>query len=401
MIVADAQAALQELARIVLIRRRTMLRRNRVRPLTVVAVTGSAGQDQRQGHAGPGAGGRRPTVATAGSFNNELGLPLTVLRVTAETRYLVLEMGARGVGHLRDLCHVAPPDVSLVLNVGKAHIGEFGSQAAIAQAKGEIVEALPNDGTAVLNADDAARRRHGGAHRRPGRAVRPCPGRRRPSRAGRPRRPRPADLRPHPARRDRAGQPAPARGAPGHQRRGRHRGRARGGSPAGADRHQPARRSTHLSQWRMQLLERPDGLVVVNDAYNANPDSMRAALETLARMGGRSGRAHGRGARRDARARRRERRGAPRSSACSPTGSGSTSWWSSAPAPRGSTTRSWRCAARTAGRATSTPPRRPASGCARMWPVPTSCSSRPHAAGDSNGSSTCWSTGHDGEEPVS
>ena len=65
-----------------------------------------------------------------------------MLRTTLETRYLVLEMGARGVGHLAELCAIAPPDISLVLNVGQAHIGEFGSQAAIALAKGELVEAL-------------------------------------------------------------------------------------------------------------------------------------------------------------------------------------------------------------------------------------------------------------------
>jgi len=93
-------------------------------------------------------------VATRGSFNNEIGLPLTVLRADDGTRFLLLEMGARGVGHLAVLCEVAPPDVSLVLNVGKAHLGEFGSQADIAAAKGELVEALSAEGTAVLNADD-------------------------------------------------------------------------------------------------------------------------------------------------------------------------------------------------------------------------------------------------------
>ena len=81
-------------------------------------------------------------------------VPLTVLRATPDTRYLVVEMGARGVGHIRQLCGIAPPHVAAVLNVGSAHIGEFGSREAIALAKGEIVEALGPDGTAVLNADD-------------------------------------------------------------------------------------------------------------------------------------------------------------------------------------------------------------------------------------------------------
>ena len=110
-------------------------------PLTVVAITGSPGKTSAKDMLAAVLADAAPTVATAGSFNNELGLPLTVLRVTDETRHLVLEMGARGIGHLRDLCAIAPPDVSLVLNVGKAHIGEFGSQENIALAKGELVEA--------------------------------------------------------------------------------------------------------------------------------------------------------------------------------------------------------------------------------------------------------------------
>src|SRR5690606_14433918 len=94
------------------------------------------------------------TIAPAGTFNNELGLPLTVLRLTTSTRYLVSEMGARGIGHIAELTAIARPDISLVLNVGSAHLGEFGSVEAIARAKGELVEALAEDGVAVLNAED-------------------------------------------------------------------------------------------------------------------------------------------------------------------------------------------------------------------------------------------------------
>src|ERR1700710_1562966 len=148
-LVADAQVALQELARQVLRR----LRENDPGP-KVVAITGSQGKTTAKDMLARVLGDAGPTVATAGSFNNELGLPLTVLRATGETRYLVLEMGARGIGHLAELCAIAPPDISLVLNVGRAHIGEFGSQEAITQAKGELVEALSSDGDAILNADD-------------------------------------------------------------------------------------------------------------------------------------------------------------------------------------------------------------------------------------------------------
>ena len=77
-----------------------------------------------------------PTVATAGNLNNELGVPLTVLRADPTRRYLVVEMGARGIGHIAYLCEIAPPSVAAVINVGTAHIGEFGSREAIAAGQG-------------------------------------------------------------------------------------------------------------------------------------------------------------------------------------------------------------------------------------------------------------------------
>ena len=81
-------------------------------------------------------------------------MPLTVCRIEPGTRFLVAEMGARGIGHIAYLCDIAPPRVGVVLNVGQAHVGEFGGKPAIAQAKGELVEALPETGVAVLNAAD-------------------------------------------------------------------------------------------------------------------------------------------------------------------------------------------------------------------------------------------------------
>ena len=88
------------------------------------------------------------------SGNNEIGLPLTVLRADEHTRYLVLEMAARGPGHIAALCDIARPRIGAVLNVGRAHAGEFGSLETVAKAKGETVEALPASGAAILNADD-------------------------------------------------------------------------------------------------------------------------------------------------------------------------------------------------------------------------------------------------------
>ena len=147
-VVDDVTAALGRLARHVV---------DRLPDVVVLAMTGSQGKTGTKDYLAHVLGEAGPTVATRGNFNNELGVPLTVLRATAETRYLVVEMGARGVGHVAELCRIAPPRVAAVLNVGTAHIGEFGSREAIALAKGEIVEALPPDGTAVLHAHDGQR----------------------------------------------------------------------------------------------------------------------------------------------------------------------------------------------------------------------------------------------------
>ncbi len=278
-LVSDAQAAVQELARVFLARRREMRS-----PLTVVAVTGSQGKTTAKDMLAHVLADGAPTVATAGSFNNELGLPLTVLRADELTRYLVLEMGARGVGHLAELCAIAPPDVSLVLNVGKAHIGEFGSQAQIAVAKGELVEALQPDGSAVLNLDDPL---VAGMAERTRAHVWTFGGS------------RDAEVRLGQVQVDDLGRPTFDLTYQGDSERlalqllGEHQALNAAAVTATAlaagrpfDRIAASLRSIeHLSKWRMQLLERPDGLVVVNDAYNANPDSMRAALETLARMG--------------------------------------------------------------------------------------------------------------------
>ncbi len=98
-----------------------------------------------------------PVIAPPESFNTEIGLPLTALQAGHATRYLVLEMGTRHVGDIRYLTTLAPPQIGIVLNVGSAHIGEFGSREAIARAKSELVEALPDaahGGIAILNADD-------------------------------------------------------------------------------------------------------------------------------------------------------------------------------------------------------------------------------------------------------
>ncbi|HET6627293.1 MAG TPA: UDP-N-acetylmuramoyl-tripeptide--D-alanyl-D-alanine ligase [Nocardioidaceae bacterium] len=274
-VVADPVAALAELARHSL---------TRLPDVRVVALTGSQGKTSTKDVLAQVLAAAGPTVATFGSFNNELGLPLTVLRADPDTRYLVVEMGARHLGDLRASCSVAPPHVSLVLNVGKAHLGEFGSQEAIAQAKGEIVEALPADGIAVLNADDplvAAMAARTTAHVS---SFGSDPG---------------ADVRFEDVTLDDLGRPSfdlvagDARRPVTLQLIGEHHAANATAVAAVAlaldvllDRVVESLSSaTATSPARMQLGERADGVTVLNDAYNANPDSMRAALKALAAIG--------------------------------------------------------------------------------------------------------------------
>jgi UDP-N-acetylmuramoyl-tripeptide--D-alanyl-D-alanine ligase len=297
-LVDDPRAALAALAHHVL---------GQLPDLTVLAVTGSQGKTSTKDllagvltdHSGPGG-----TVATRGSFNNELGLPLTVLRAGPETRFLLLEMGARGIGHLRELCAIARPDVSLVLNVGKAHLGEFGTQDDIATAKGELVEALTPDGVAVLNADDprvsamAARTR--ARVTTFGRARDAAVPDDVPTRAA-----AALDVPDAPTvgyadvRLDDEGRPAFTLVGEGRrvpvtlQLVGAHHVPNAAAAVAAATavgiglEEAAASLATvsTLSRWRMEVSRRSDGVVVVNDAYNANPDSMRAALEALVAIG--------------------------------------------------------------------------------------------------------------------
>ena len=251
--------------------------------LTVVGVTGSSGKTSTKDLLAAVLAPLGPTVAPPGSFNNELGLPWTALRADTGTRHLVLELSARGRGHIAALCHVAQPRIGVVLNVGRAHLGEFGSPEAIAAAKGELVEALPADGVAVLNADDPAvaamatrtQARVVTVGRSPDATVR-------------------AEDLTLAAGRPRFRLVAPQGSAEVALRLvGAHQvGNALsaaavalecGATPEGVA---AALSAGPASRWRMEVVDRADGVTVVNDAYNANPESMRAALQALAALGG-------------------------------------------------------------------------------------------------------------------
>ena len=271
-VVADPVAALGRLGRHVVDRL----------DATVLALTGSQGKTGTKDYLAAILAAAGPTVATTGNLNNELGVPLTVTRADQDTSFLVVEMGARGEGHIGYLCEIAPPTVAAVINVGTAHIGEFGDREAIARAKGEIVEALPADGTAVLNADDpltvamASRTGAGtltfGEH---------------------------GDVAWRGVELDDLGRPSFEIGYAGDWRpvrltqSGRHQVpnaaaaaamAVAGGIPL-ADAAAALSTAVAASRWRMELHERGDGLLVVNDAYNANPASMAAALDALAGIG--------------------------------------------------------------------------------------------------------------------
>ncbi|TCJ90132.1 UDP-N-acetylmuramoyl-tripeptide--D-alanyl-D-alanine ligase [Nocardia alba] len=248
--------------------------------LTVVGVTGSSGKTSTKDLLAAVLAPLGAVVAPPGSFNNELGHPWTALRAGPDTRFLALELSARGRGHIAALARIAPPRIGVVLNVGTAHLGEFGSREAIAQAKGELVEALPAEGLAVLNADDpnvAAM-----ASRTSARVVKV-------GLSG------DADIRATDVRTDdqaRAHFTLHARGASipvrlavhGEHQVGNALAAAAVALECGADLATVAAAlsgATAASVRRMDVTTTPTGVTVINDSYNANPDSVRAALKAL------------------------------------------------------------------------------------------------------------------------
>ncbi|GHH62366.1 UDP-N-acetylmuramoyl-tripeptide--D-alanyl-D-alanine ligase [Streptosporangium violaceochromogenes] len=247
---------------------------------TVIGVTGSAGKTTTKDLLARLTARLGPTVAPAGSFNNEIGHPLTVLRAAEDTRFLVLELSARKAGHIAHLTRIAPPAIGVVLNVGTAHLGVFGGREAIAGAKGELVEALEADGVAVLNADDpmvaAMAGRTAARVTWYGRAAN-------------------ATVRAEHVTLDGRGRASftlrtPSGAAPIRLRLyGEHAvGNALAAAAAAYELGLPVTtiaeelsEAEPRSRWRMEVTDRPDGVTVINDAYNANPDSMRAAFGAL------------------------------------------------------------------------------------------------------------------------
>ncbi len=274
-VVPDTQDAFAALARAVL---------ERLPGIAVVGITGSSGKTSTKDLLGAVLATAGPTVAPVGSYNSEVGVPLTVCRVRPDTRFLVVEMGARGVGHIRYLAEMAPPRVGVVLNVGTAHVGEFGSREAIARAKSELPAAVPADGLAVLNADDPAVRAM--AEVTSARVVLVGEA----ADAG----VRAADVsldasgRPTFTLTTTSGSAEVSLGLVGRHHVANALAVAAVALELGLTLEDTAAALTAArpaSRWRMEVTERPDGITVVNDAYNANPDSMRAALSALEQLG--------------------------------------------------------------------------------------------------------------------
>ncbi|MDO7881829.1 UDP-N-acetylmuramoyl-tripeptide--D-alanyl-D-alanine ligase [Salinibacterium soli] len=275
-VVPDGVAALADLAREVVARVRAL------GSLRVVAVTGSNGKTTTKNMLRAILEREGPTVAPFGSFNNHVGAPISMLAVDEQTRYLVVEMGASAIGEIASLISIVTPDVGIVLKVGLAHVGEFGGPDAVETAKSEMVTDLPESAVAALNVDDPRVARMAGKTRA------------RVSWFG-------------------LGEGAEVRGSDieataegtaftlhvdGAERRirlrilGEHHvmnalaaitaARALG---VDAERAADALESlARAARWRMEVQPREDGVIVLNDAYNASPDSMAAALKTLAQI---------------------------------------------------------------------------------------------------------------------
>ena len=276
-LVEDTVVALGELAKEVVSRVRAR------GDLRVVAITGSNGKTTTKNLVATMCAQVGQTVSPRDSFNNEVGAPLTMLKVTEETQFLVLEMGASGKGHITRLTDLVQPDIAAVLMVGLAHAGEFGGVELTVESKREIIESLSPDGIAVLNADDS--RVMSMAASAPGKIITFGHS-------------ADADVRVDEVTTSLAGTEFELHTAAGVRHvsfkvLGEHHAMNAAAATAVAlilgfdlDLIVSALMSvTRAERWRMELLG-GDDVTIINDAYNASPDSMAAALKTLRQVAG-------------------------------------------------------------------------------------------------------------------
>jgi UDP-N-acetylmuramoyl-tripeptide--D-alanyl-D-alanine ligase len=249
--------------------------------LTIIGITGSSGKTSTKDLLAAMLSPLGEVIAPPGSFNNELGHPWTVLRATPSTDYLVLELSARHPGNIAALAGIAPPSIGVVLNVGTAHLGEFGSREVIAQTKSELPQAVPRSGVVVLNVDDPAVAAM--ADVTAARVVRVS-------------RNREADVWAGPVTLDELARPQftlhsqdiavdISLAVHGDHHVSNALCAAAVALECGATTAQLAEAlagAGPVSGHRMRVSTRADGVTVIDDAYNANPDSMRAGLQALA-----------------------------------------------------------------------------------------------------------------------
>lgn len=249
-------------------------------PPRVIGVTGSVGKTSVKDLLAAVLAERWATAASVRSFNNELGVPLTLLGAPDGTEAVVVEMGARGVGHIAELCAIASPTIGIVTRVAAVHTEVFGALDDVARAKGELVEALPADGAAVLNAADPSVAAM--ASRTAARVVQYGEG---------------GEVRAEGVELNAAlqarfrlvspwGSEEVALGVRGFHQVENALAAAAAALVAGMDVDAVATGLGRavLSPWRMELTTASSGALVLNDAYNANPTSVAAALESLAAL---------------------------------------------------------------------------------------------------------------------
>ena len=270
---------------------RGVVKEARARGMLSIGVTGSSGKTSTKDLIFQVLEQAGETVAPSGSLNNEIGVPLTACRVGDTTKFLVSEMGARGIGHIKWLTSLVPLDIAVALNVGSAHAGEFGGIDVTARAKSEIVEDLPADGWAVLNADDERVRAM--ASKTKGRIAWVGTGALPEGALRVTARDITVDAVSRPRFTLEVSDEQGTRRAPvalsvvGRHQVGNALSAAAVGVIAGMDVERVATAlsaAVARSDWRMALSELPCGALLINDAYNANPESVTAALDTVAEM---------------------------------------------------------------------------------------------------------------------
>ena len=246
----------------------------------VIAVTGSSGKTTTKDLIRAALATQRRVVANVGSYNNELGVPLTCCELDTDTQVLVAEVGARGKGHIAAMAEVLHQDVAVVTNVGAAHLEMFTDIEGVARAKSELVETLHPDGVAILNVDDPLVAAMAGVA--PGAVVTYGTG-------------NDADLRATDIELDTLARASfsvadvrVSLGLPGRHNVANALAALAAAQACGVDLAAAAEGLTTaaVSRWRMEVLHSSAGVTVINDAYNANPSSMTAALQTLAAMTG-------------------------------------------------------------------------------------------------------------------